>query len=85
MRIPLTDSDPDSPYTLQPVEGDAFVESGLSAVTGKGTFPYPEAVNLRRTPGLSGTQISMLPFGRLGSTVHAQVDRRAAIKTQYGD
>jgi len=59
-----------SPYYKEPENGDALAEHGLSDITHGGTFPYPEAVNMRRTPSLSGLQISRIPFRLSTSTVH---------------
>ena len=77
---------PKNPYVSNwNSEGDALEDSGLSAVTNKGTFQYPEAVNMRRCPSISGHQISMIPFRLASRTKYTSVPRRNAIKTQYGD
>jgi hypothetical protein len=42
--------------------GDAFKQGRLSDVTKDGTFPYPDAVNMRRVQGISPIAITAIPF-----------------------
>jgi len=67
-----------TPYQVRFKTGDAFNEGGLSDVTGDGTFQYPEAVNLRRTPGISAIGMSMLPFRISWQAMHVGVPKKQA-------
>jgi len=54
-------------YTPRNPEGDSFAQGGLSDVTSKGTFQYPEAVSMRRMgTGMNAVGMSAIPF-RLSS------------------
>jgi len=66
MRIGQLQTALDSQYEAPLVMGDALAEGGISDVTRKGTFQYPETVNMRRVTGISAISITAIPF-RLAS------------------
>ena len=72
-----------NPYIMpDPYIGDALAEQGISDITDKGTFQYPEAVNMRRITGISAVAMTALPFKMSMSrlTVHDMVPKSAAIQ-----
>lgn len=76
----------DHPYYPKWRQGDALRETGLADVTNRnGTFPYPEAVSMRRVQGLSAIGMTAIPF-RL-STAEKPVQRHFPVpkRFQYGN